>query len=189
MDGALQYIAFNIQDSDDFANGFLQFWRREVRLRWSCWTMMNMGDVFVDGSPFCSVCNAALTHLRIPFMCYFYKKVRHFHASGNLRPTSYNIVHLLQGNDPRFGNGSLHQYWPIKNTPALLSRGVFTSIARNNELAMTYSHMGNPTLPSARRGFTSEFGKGSGGSLLLWSPAQLLWSSVVLTSELLTSEV
>ena len=42
-----------------------------------------------------------------------------------------------------------------------------------NELAMTYSHMGNPTLPSARRGFTSEFGKGSGGSLLLLSPAQL----------------
>ena len=48
-------------------------------------------------------------------------------------------------------------------------RGIF----RNNELAMTYSHMGNPTLPSARRGFTSEFGKGSGGSLLLLSPAQL----------------
>ena len=43
----------------------------------------------------------------------------------------------------------------------------------NNELAMTYSHMGNPTLPSALRGFTSEFGKGSGGSLLLLSPAQL----------------
>ena len=39
---------------------------------------------------------------------------------------------------------------------------------------MTYSHMGNPTLPSALRGFTSEFGKGSGGSLLLWSPAQLV---------------
>ena len=44
---------------------------------------------------------------------------------------------------------------------------------RINELAMTYSHMGNPTLPSAQRGFTSEFGKGSGGSLLLLSPAQL----------------
>ena len=47
--------------------------------------------------------------------------------------------------------------------------GVF----RINELAMTYSHMANATLPSARRGFTSEFGKGSGGSLLLLSPAQL----------------
>ena len=31
--------------------------------------------------------------------------------------------------------------------------------------------MANATLPSARRGFTSEFGKGSGGSLLLLSPA------------------
>ncbi len=38
---------------------------------------------------------------------------------------------------------------------------------------MTYSHMGTPTLPSAQRGFTSESGKGSGGSLLLLSPAQL----------------
>ena len=50
-----------------------------------------------------------------------------------------------------------------------MTEGVF----RINELAMTYSHMGNPTLPSAQRGFTSEFGKGSGGSLLLLSPAQL----------------
>ena len=40
-------------------------------------------------------------------------------------------------------------------------------------LAMTYFHMANATLSSARRGFTSEFGKGSGGSLLLLSPAQL----------------
>src|SRR5690606_882715 len=55
-----------------------------------------------------------------------------------------------------------------KEIPLLFSRGIL-----NNELAMTYSHMGNPTLPSAQRGFTSEFGKGSGGSLLLWSPAQL----------------
>ncbi|VXA81466.1 conserved hypothetical protein [Acinetobacter sp. 8I-beige] len=39
---------------------------------------------------------------------------------------------------------------------------------------MTYSHMDNSTLPSALRGFTSEFGKGSGGSLLLLSPAHLL---------------
>ena len=56
-----------------------------------------------------------------------------------------------------------------KKTPCLIKTGCF----RNNELAMTYSHMGNPTLPSAQRGFTSEFGKGSGGSLLLLSPAQL----------------
>ena len=53
--------------------------------------------------------------------------------------------------------------------------GVF----RKNELAMTYSHMANATLPSARRGFTSEFGKGSGGSLLLWSPAQLFTETCI----------
>ena len=35
---------------------------------------------------------------------------------------------------------------------------------------MTYSHMANATLPSAHYGFTSEFGKGSGGSHVLWSP-------------------
>ena len=35
---------------------------------------------------------------------------------------------------------------------------------------MTYSHMANATLPLARSGFTSEFGKGSGGSHSLWSP-------------------
>ena len=64
----------------------------------------------------------------------------------------------------------LFNFFPhIKKHPNFLGWGVF----RNNELAMTYSHMGNPTLPSARRGFTSEFGKGSGGSLLLLSPAQL----------------
>ena len=57
----------------------------------------------------------------------------------------------------------------IKKSPSALSGGGF----RINELAMTYSHMDNSTLPSALRGFTSEFGKGSGGSLLLLSPAQL----------------
>mgnify|MGYP001059567913 CR=1 FL=1 len=34
---------------------------------------------------------------------------------------------------------------------------------------MTYSHMGNATLPSALVCFTSEFGMGSGGSRPLWS--------------------
>ena len=38
---------------------------------------------------------------------------------------------------------------------------------------MTYSHMANATLPSAHYGFTSEFGKGSGGSHVLWSPDKL----------------
>ena len=41
-------------------------------------------------------------------------------------------------------------------------------------LAMTYSHMGTPTLPSALRRFTSEFGMESGVSILLWSPGKLV---------------
>ena len=41
-------------------------------------------------------------------------------------------------------------------------------------LAMSYSHMGNPTLPSALSGFTSEFEMGSGGARSLWSPEN--WS-------------
>ena len=34
-------------------------------------------------------------------------------------------------------------------------------------LAMSYSHMGTPTLPSALLHFTSEFGMGSGGPTVL----------------------
>ncbi len=70
---------------------------------------------------------------------------------------------------------------PHKKIPLCLGGGGFW----NNELAMTYSHMGNPTLPSALRGFTSEFGKGSGGSLLLWSPAQLVCLLAMVLSTLL----
>ena len=51
----------------------------------------------------------------------------------------------------------------------------------NNELAMSYSHMANATLPLAQIGFTSEFGKGSGGSQVLWSPAQLVDGFMVLS--------
>ena len=36
-------------------------------------------------------------------------------------------------------------------------------------LAMSYSHMGTPTLPSALLRFTSEFGMGSGGTTVLLS--------------------
>ena len=36
-------------------------------------------------------------------------------------------------------------------------------------LAMSYSHMGTPTLPSAQLRFTSEFGMGSGGTTALLS--------------------
>ena len=39
----------------------------------------------------------------------------------------------------------------------------------NRSLAMSYSHMGTPTLPSALTHFTAEFGMGSGGSTLLLS--------------------
>ena len=39
----------------------------------------------------------------------------------------------------------------------------------NRSLAMSYSHMGTPTLPSALLHFTSEFGMGSGGSTALLS--------------------
>jgi hypothetical protein len=37
-------------------------------------------------------------------------------------------------------------------------------------LAVTYFHMGNPTLSLALSGFTSEFEMESGGTRLLWPP-------------------
>ncbi len=43
----------------------------------------------------------------------------------------------------------------------------------NKSLAVTYFHMGEPTLSSARSSFTSEFGMGSGGSHLLFPPGKL----------------
>ena len=39
-------------------------------------------------------------------------------------------------------------------------------------LAVTYFHMGTPTLSSAMTRFTSEFGMGSGGSMSLWPPGK-----------------
>ncbi len=39
----------------------------------------------------------------------------------------------------------------------------------NRSLAMSYSHMGTPTLPSALLRFTSEFGMESGGTTALLS--------------------
>ena len=56
------------------------------------------------------------------------------------------------------------KFQAIKN-PSIGDAGVF-GIRR---LTMTYSHMGNATLPSALVCFTSEFGMGSGGSRPLWS--------------------
>ena len=45
------------------------------------------------------------------------------------------------------------------------------------------SHSSVAAVPSATSGLTSEFGKGSGGSLLLLSPANCLWtfSGLILT--------
>lgn len=45
-------------------------------------------------------------------------------------------------------------------------------ISNIKSLAMTYFHMGNPTLSSAQSSFTSEFEMGSGGSYSLWSPGK-----------------
>ena len=39
-------------------------------------------------------------------------------------------------------------------------------------LAVSYSHMGSPTLPSALTRFTSEFGMGSGGTTLPLPPGK-----------------
>ena len=55
---------------------------------------------------------------------------------------------------------------------------------------MTYSHMGNATLPSAQVCFTSEFGMGSGGSRPLWSSGKTVdhwgtrWNVMLISFEL-----
>ena len=46
-------------------------------------------------------------------------------------------------------------------------------------LAMSYSHMGTPTLPSAILHFTAEFEMGSGGAIALFSPENWLLKSKV----------
>ena len=53
---------------------------------------------------------------------------------------------------------------PNSKKPTLSNRAFL-----NRSLAMSYSHMGTPTLPSALLHFTSEFGMGSGGSTALLS--------------------
>ena len=49
------------------------------------------------------------------------------------------------------------------------ARYISNGLSLNRSLAMTYSHMGTPTLPSAQLHFTSEFGMGSGGTTALLS--------------------
>jgi hypothetical protein len=52
---------------------------------------------------------------------------------------------------------------PLNNATTVVN------IKLNRRLAMSYSHMGTPTLPSALLRFTSEFGMGSGGATVLLS--------------------
>ena len=54
-------------------------------------------------------------------------------------------------------------------TPPKMSKTQLVLGFLNRSLAMTYSHMGTPTLPSALTHFTSEFGMESGGATLLLS--------------------
>ena len=55
---------------------------------------------------------------------------------------------------------------------------------QNKSLAMSYSHMGTPTLPSALLRFTSEFGMGSGGTNALMPPGKLVIKRVRIVPEL-----
>ena len=56
-----------------------------------------------------------------------------------------------------------------KKPPLLSQRGPFLFKC----LAVTYSRIGTPTLPSAMHRFTAEFGMGSGGSNALLPPGKL----------------
>ena len=55
-----------------------------------------------------------------------------------------------------------------KKNPGIIDTGVTVK-----SLAVTYFHMGPPTLSSALSSFTSEFEMGSGGSHLLMPPGKL----------------
>ena len=77
-----------------------------------------------------------------------------------------NCVSLLnaRGYKERMGWASTKSKLCKAKSPTLSNRAFL-----NRSLAMTYSHMGTPTLPSAQLRFTSEFGMGSGGTTVLWS--------------------
>ena len=53
---------------------------------------------------------------------------------------------------------------------------------------MTYFHMNNATLSSALNRFTSEFGMGSGGSNLLWSPSKIVSIENIYFSKLVVNK-
>ena len=67
-------------------------------------------------------------------------------------------------------NNQTIKHKPKKKPEVAMLQRAFQNIS----LAMTYSHMGPPTLPSALRRFTTEFGMGSGGSISLLSPSNLV---------------
>ena len=60
-------------------------------------------------------------------------------------------------------------YLKQTNLLKLKARYYSNRLSLIRSLAMTYSHMGTPTLPSAQLHFTSEFGMGSGGTTALLS--------------------
>ena len=57
---------------------------------------------------------------------------------------------------------------PKRQSPLAFARGLLYIIP-----VMTYSHIANATLPSARLRFTSVFGMDTGGTKALWSPGNL----------------
>ena len=69
-------------------------------------------------------------------------------------------------------------FFQIKNTSNVRvwckKNPAFTGFLEILSLAMSYFHMGTPTLSSALNVFTSEFGMDSGGSHALLSPSKLV---------------
>ena len=72
---------------------------------------------------------------------------------------------------PQSWRSGTDQATPKKNPDQQLLIGVCIK-----SLAVSYFHMGTPTLSSALSGFTSEFGMGSGGSRSLLPPGKLVGS-------------
>ena len=70
----------------------------------------------------------------------------------------------------------MHKKAPGQDNPEALSKS----------LAVTYFHMGTPTLSSALNGFTSEFEMGSGGSHSLLPPGKLAEFAVTKLNNKLT---
>mgnify|MGYP000036743172 CR=1 FL=1 len=60
--------------------------------------------------------------------------------------------------------------WAYRNlSHTTIGATAFHYLNYNKNLAMSYSHMGTPTLPSALLRFTTEFGMESGGTTALLS--------------------